>query len=130
MGIAAATINTYIGVTEALRQKSTLPSPFDVVAKVANVATVLATGFKAVKAITSVQVPGGGGGGATSPSPINMSAGASASPSFNVVGISPQNQLAQSISNQNNVPIKAYVVSKDVTTAQSMDRNIINSASI
>ena len=44
-----------------------MPSPFDVVAKVANVATILATGFKAVKAITSVQVPkaGGGGGGAT-----------------------------------------------------------------
>jgi hypothetical protein len=57
LGIAQATINTYQGVTEALKQKSTLPSPFDVVAKVINVATILASGFKAVKSITAVQVP-------------------------------------------------------------------------
>jgi hypothetical protein len=57
LGIAQATINTYQGATEALKQKSTLPSPFDTIAKVINVATILATGFKAVKSITSVQVP-------------------------------------------------------------------------
>jgi len=57
LGIAQATINTYQGVTEALKQKSVLPSPFDVVAKVINVATILASGFKAVKSITAVQVP-------------------------------------------------------------------------
>lgn len=73
IGVANALINTYQGATDALRAKSTLPSPFDVIAKVANVAAVLASGFKAVKAITSVQVPGAsGGGGATPavPSPI------------------------------------------------------------
>jgi hypothetical protein len=68
LGIATALINTYTGVTEALKQKSTLPSPFDVIAKVANVAAVLATGMKAVKAITSVQVPGFGGGGGSAAS--------------------------------------------------------------
>ena len=57
LGIAQATINTYQGVTEALKQKSVLPSPFDTVAKVINVATILASGFKAVKSITAVQVP-------------------------------------------------------------------------
>jgi len=68
LGIANALINTYQGATDALRAKSTLPSPFDVVAKIANVAAVLASGFKAVKAITSVQVPGAGGGGGANPS--------------------------------------------------------------
>jgi hypothetical protein len=68
LGIANALINTYQGATDALRAKSTLPSPFDVVAKIANVAAVLASGFKAVKAITSVQVPGAGGGGGATPS--------------------------------------------------------------
>ena len=63
LGIAAALINTYQGASEALKQKSTLPSPFDVIAKVVNVATVIATGLKTVKAITAVQVPGGAGGG-------------------------------------------------------------------
>lgn len=61
LAVANALINTYSGATDALRAKSTLPSPFDVIAKVANVAAVLATGFKSVKAINAVQVPGGGG---------------------------------------------------------------------
>lgn len=134
LGISQALVNTYIGVTEALKQKSTLPSPFDVVAKVANVATVIATGFKAVKAITSVKVPGGGGGG-SAPTPISVSSGsaataapAAAAPSFNVVGTSGQNQIAQSLGNQ--APVKAYVVSNDVTTAQSLDRNIVSTATL
>jgi len=128
LGIASATINTYVGVTEALKQKSTLPSPFDVVAKVTNVATVLATGFKAVKAITAVKVPGGGGGGGA-PTPMAVSGGSAPSaPSFNVVGTSGQNQIAQSLGNQ--APVKAYVVSNDVTSAQSLDRNIVKTATL
>lgn len=128
LGIASATINTYVGVSEALKQKSTLPSPFDVVAKVANVATVLATGFKAIKAITAVQVPNGGGGGG-SPTPISVGGGSiAAAPSFNVVGTSGQNQIAQTLGNQ--APIKAFVVSNDVTTAQSLDRNIVQTATL
>jgi hypothetical protein len=54
----------------------------------------------------------------------------SAAPQFNVVGASGINQVAQSINQKSNQPIKAYVVSKDVTTAQSLDRNIVNSASM
>lgn len=61
IAIAQALINTYAGATDALRAKSTLPSPFDVVAKIANVSAVLATGFKSIKAITAVQVPNAGG---------------------------------------------------------------------
>jgi len=66
LAIAQATINTYQGATEALKQKSTLPSPFDVAAKVINVATVIATGLKSVQSIMSVNVPGAGGGGGAS----------------------------------------------------------------
>lgn len=73
LAVANALINTYSGATDALRAKSTLPSPFDVIAKVANVATVLATGFKSVKAINSVQIPGGGGGSFSTPT-FNASA--------------------------------------------------------
>lgn len=62
LGIATALINTWQGASEALKQKSTLPSPWDVVAKVANVATVVAAGLKTVREITRVQVPGGSGG--------------------------------------------------------------------
>lgn len=130
LGIASATINTYVGVSEALKQKSTLPSPFDVVAKVANVATILATGFKAVRAITSVKVPGGGGGG-SAPSPISVpNAAAPSAPQFNVVGTSNTSQLAQSIGQKDATPIKAYVVSNDVSTQQGLDRAIVKTATL
>ena len=61
---------------------------------------------------------GGGGGSVSQP------------PAFNVVGASSTNQLADAIGSQSQEPARAYVVSNDVTTAQSMDRNIVDGASI
>ena len=127
LAIAQAIMNTYLGVTEALRQKSTLPSPFDVVAKVANVATVVATGLKAVKQITSVKVGARGGGGGGSPSMGGISA-STPSPQFNVAGDAGVNQIASTLANQQ--PIKAYVVGKEVSTQQSLDRNIVKNATL
>ena len=51
-------------------------------------------------------------------------------PSFNIAGNSTGNQLAQSLGGQEQQPIKSYVVSSDVTSAQSLDRNKIETASI
>lgn len=51
-------------------------------------------------------------------------------PSFNIVGQSSTDQLAGAIGGQEKQPIKAYVVSNEVTTAQQLDRNIIAGASI
>jgi hypothetical protein len=111
LGIASALINTYQGATDALRAKSTLPSPFDVAAKVINVAAVIATGLKSVKAITQVQVPGGAGGATPSLSPE-----APVSPTVNTTKID-----ADSINNIGNVaaggvnrPMRAYVVGSDI----------------
>jgi hypothetical protein len=50
-------------------------------------------------------------------------------PSFNLVGNSQANQLAGAL-NQNDQPIRAYVVSRNMTTQQEMDRNIRNTASV
>lgn len=127
LAIAQAIMNTYLGVTEALRQKSTLPSPFDVVAKVANVATVVATGIKAVKQITSVKVGSRGGGGGGAPSMGGISA-STPTPQFNVAGDAGVNQIASTLANQQ--PIKAYVVGKEVSTQQSLDRNIVKNATL
>jgi hypothetical protein len=127
LGIATATINTFQGATEALKQESTLPSPFDVVAKIANVATVIATGLKTVKSIASVKVPGGGGGGSVPSAP---SLPASQPPAFNVVGQGGTNQLAQVIGEQTQQPIQAYVVANDITSTQSLQRNIQTEAGL
>jgi len=65
----------------------------------------------------------------TAPSVSAGSATASQAPAFNIVGQSDANQLADAFSSQQS-PIKAYVVANDVTTAQSLDRNIIDSATL
>ena len=49
---------------------------------------------------------------------------------FNVVGASPQTQIAEAISAVEERPVKAYVVSSDVTSAQELDRRIVEGASI
>jgi len=72
---------------------------------------------------------GKAGAGGSIPS-IQAPSIAASSPSFNIVGQGGTNQLADTISGQSKQPIKAYVVSSDVTTAQSMERNIVSSASI
>lgn len=126
LAISQALINTYLGASEALKQKSTLPSPFDVVAKVANVATIIATGMKTVKSIASVKVGAkGGGGGAPSMGGISAS---TPTPQFNVAGNAGVNQIASTLANQ--PPVKAYVVGKEVSTQQSLDRNIVKNATL
>ena len=61
-----------------------------------------------------------GGRGATAPQ----------APVFNVVGSAPENQLAQTIEGQQQKPIKAFVVSNEVSNQQALDRQIENTASI
>jgi hypothetical protein len=63
---------------------------------------------------------GGGGGGATQQS---------TAPQFNVVGANGISQVAQSLAG-NRQPIKAFVVGKDVSTQQALDRNIVKFASL
>ena len=116
---AEAIMSTYKAATTALDSKPFFPLGL------IGFATALTTGFSAVKNIVSTKVPGGGAGAA------GVSAAAatvSQPPSFNVVGSSPLNQIAETLNNQQ--PTRAYVVSGDVTTAQQLDRNIINESGI
>jgi len=71
-----------------------------------------------------------GGGGGSTPSIARPSAPTSAPPAFNIVGAGAGNQLAETIAGQTQQPIKAFVTSQDVTTAQSLERNIVEGASI
>ncbi|WP_341216165.1 hypothetical protein [uncultured Wocania sp.] len=120
---ASALINTYQGITAELATKTV--TPFEIGLKIANIATVAAIGFKSVKDILAT-TPSNASGGS------NPAAGATGpqAPAFNVVGQSGATQLADAIGSQTQQPSRAYVVSSDVTTAQEMDRNIIEGASI
>ena len=52
------------------------------------------------------------------------------SPNFNVVGNSNENQLAQSIGNQANSPVQAFVVYDDIAEAESVTQQSIESSGI
>jgi hypothetical protein len=76
--------------------------------------------------ISKMKYQGGGGGGKPATGPATPPS----VPSFNIAGNSTENQLAQSLGGQEQQPIKAMVVSTEVTTAQSLDRNKIETASL
>jgi len=122
---AAALINTYQGITAELATKTVTPFEFGV--KIANIATTAAIGFKSVKDILKTTPSNAKGG--TNPA-SGAGGGAPIPPAFNIVGSSGETQLADAIGGQTQRPSRAYVVSNDVTTAQEMDRNIIEGASI
>ena len=121
---AAALINTYQGITAELATKTVTPFEFGL--KIANIATTAAIGFKSVKDILKTSPSNARGG----TNPASGASGGSQAPAFNVVGASGETQLADAIGSQTQRPSRAYVVSNDVTTAQELDRNIIEGASI
>jgi len=123
LAITSAIRDTYTGANKAIAQGGI----WGAVAA----AGVIASGFANVKQIVGTKEPAApsfaqGGGGGSTPAP----SAPSLPPAFNVVGASGTNQLADAIGGQSQEPVKAYVVSGDVTSAQSMDRNIIDGASI
>lgn len=126
--IASATINTFSSAQKAYDATVGIPYVGPILAPI-NAGIAIAAGIKNVKSILAVKVPGGGGGGSAPSGGAAAQAGVTA-PSFNVVGASGTNQLAQSIGAQQQQPVQAYVVANNVTTAQSLQRNIIESATI
>ena len=72
-------------------------------------------------ATPSPTVSGGGGVAPAMPS---------TPPAFNIVGQGGTSQLANAIGGQGSRPTRAYVVSNDVTTAQGLERNIVEGATI
>lgn len=85
------------------------------------VAAVLSAAGRAKSILDSGDPNSGGGGSAPASAPIV--------PKFNVVGASGVNQIAQTLG-RDLPPVKAYVVANDVTSAQSLNRNIVSSASL
>lgn len=85
-------------------------------------------GIAANIAATSKALSALGGGSAKGGGSVDGGNAPTAAPTFNVVGNSGMNQVAQTLGSQQ--PVQAYVVANNVTTAQALDRNIIQNASI
>jgi hypothetical protein len=86
-------------------------------------ATILANIARA-KALLS---GGGGGGGAAAG---GGGAAPAAAPSFNIVGPSGANQIAESMGARESQPMRAFVVGGDVTTQQGLNRGIVQNATL
>ncbi len=122
VAVSQALMNTYQSITSVLAAPTVIPEPFGTVAKIANAALVSGIGFANVKNILATDESGSSGagaGGGDTPS----------APSFNLVQGTGTNQIAEGILSQDQ-PIKAFVVSSDVSTGQEADRKIVKGASL
>jgi hypothetical protein len=126
--ISSATITGYEAVLEAYKtgQKSPLTVAFPAYPYVqaglagafaaVNIAKIAKSQFKASGGGGSTSSSGGGGGAGAAPMTAN----------FNTIGSSGINQLAQ----LQQTPTQAYVVSGEVTSAQALDRNRVQNATL
>jgi hypothetical protein len=128
--IASTTIDTYKSATSAYASMSGIAVVGPVLGAIA-ASVAVASGLMNIKKIAAQKfeggsVPSGGGGGGGEGALSGGMSGGSQAPSFNVVGNNGLNQLSQ-LQQQ---PTQAYVVSGQVTTAQSLDRNRIQNATL
>jgi len=121
IGVAMAIINTKKAITAALGD-SEVPGFF----RILHAAAIGAYGFKQVKDIMAVKLPvaaaskDGAGGGSMSVS----------APSFNVVGAGGTSQIAEAVTGAQGRPMRAYVVSTEVSSAQELDRKTVSESSL
>lgn len=119
--IAETVINTYKSATAAYASMSGIPLVGPALGAIAAGAAV-AAGIANVKKIKQTGDPVSGGGSEIQAQPQ--------APDFNVVGAAPENQLAEVIGEQQQKPVKAFVVSNEVSSQQALDRNIESSAAL
>jgi len=127
--IAQATIDTFASANAAFKSMASIPVVGPALGAIA-AAAAIAGGIKNIQSIKGTKLPtidgrGGGDVSSSTPSPTQFQ---SQTPAFNVVGSSGINQIADVVASQE--PVKAFVVANDVTTAQSLERNIIEGATL
>ena len=123
VGIAQATINTAQAITKVFAETTDFTPTQSL--RIANAVGIGIAGAAQIASIASQQFTGGGD--VESPTDIGGAGGGEAvAPSFNVVGDSGINQIAQ----LQQTPVQAFVVSGEVTTSQALDRNRVQNATL
>ena len=126
LAIAGTLISTYAAAQKAYQSQFDLPVVDAPLRAAIAAAAAVAQGLANVAAIRKIKTPSGGGGvGSQSGGDTTVEA-----PDFNVVGASETSQLATSLAGVTGRPIQAFVVGKQVTTQQELDRNITTTARI
>jgi hypothetical protein len=124
--IASATIDTFTSAQAAFKSVAGIPIVGPILAPLAS-AGAIAMGLINIKKIKESQFEGGTTPSASDGGGADIgSGGATQAPQFNVVGNNGMNQLAQ----LQQKPVQAFVVSSEMTSAQALERNRINNATI
>jgi len=124
--LANAVVNTYLAATAALKDPAL--STFQ---RIASMVAIIGAGLAQVAVIAKQRFIKSDAGGAPGISASSASAPTAVqAPAFNVVGQSNVSQLADVVRGQLDRPVKTYVVASEVTTAQALERNRVNAASI
>jgi len=128
LAIVETLINTSKAIMKAAAETTDV-TPVQAL-RTANMIAMGVAGAAQVAAIASQKFNPSGTGGGTVPSPNVSGGGASEpqAPSFNVVGQSQANQVSMALANQ--PPTQAFVVAGDVTTAQQLQNNTIQQATL
>ena len=128
--LASAIVSTYLGANAIFASAAANPKTVLFPAQPFIAAGIaIASGFANVAKIARTQFQSsggsGGGGGNNSAPPSGLTQPVTSSaPSFQIVGNAGANPLA----GLGGAPIKAYVVSAEVTTSQQLDRNHVKNA--
>jgi hemoglobin-like flavoprotein len=124
LAIAGTLISTYAAAQKAYESQFSLPLPDAPVRAAIAAAAAVVQGLAQVAAIRRIKTPSGGQGSQSGTQTVINA------PDFNVVGASETSQLATSLAGVTGRPIQAFVVGKQVTSQQELDRNITNNARI
>tara|TARA_R100001463_G_scaffold15126_6_gene39535 strand:+ start:617 stop:2206 length:1590 start_codon:yes stop_codon:yes gene_type:complete len=120
LAVAAATMDTYAAANGALATGKGTPIAW------ANAAAIVISGLANVKNILKTDVPGGGGGGGGGSDVSNLSSSVSA--------MAPSQQMASGTFNMTGAmapePVKAFVVTDEMTSSQNQLANIRRRATI
>ena len=125
---ATALLSAASGLIQILTQPSTLPSPFDFIVKGINAAALAVSTAIQIKNIDKVKFDGGG----SSPTLSSSAPAAPTAPTVSKLAAptitgaqtpaTPGSQIAGTLAQSSGKPIKAYVVSGDISSAQALDR--------
>ena len=131
--IASAMMSTYQSANSAYQSQFVpIPDPSSPIRGAVAAGAAVFAGLANVAKIASQKFEGGGssggggGVGAASAAALSGAMGQSSAPNFSIIGSSGINQLAQ----LQQTPTQAYVVSGEVTTAQALDRNRLQNATL
>lgn len=124
---AIAKANVLVDAAQAavgiFKSSTSLPEPASSINRGIQLAALAASTVASIRNINSATTSGGG----QVPS-VSIPTAQSVAPSFNVVGQGGINQLAQSINQRNQQPVRAYVVGSDISTEQELQRKRIKIA--